>query len=202
MFNKRLVTLLGAGILVISMLSACSEGVAPGSCADSDFQCIENIMLANMKAIYNTIGSWSTLNLVVGILIALAGIVSTIVIALQGDQNRYWTRPIGLIATALVTGLSSALVSFHVSDNIDKLIDVYQKMNVISGQYASAYEILQAGRSKDEVAKQYQNDAEFRKKVVELKEKYVGEFAQAKLEGMRIYGSAARLTIQQKESKQ
>ena len=159
-------------------------------------------MLANMKAIYNTIGSWSTLNLVVGILIALAGIVSTIVIALQGDQNRYWTRPIGLIATALVTGLSSALVSFHVSDNIDKLIDVYQKMNVISGQYASAYEILQAGRSKDEVAKQYQNDAEFRKKVVELKEKYVGEFAQAKLEGMRIYGSAARLTIQQKESKQ
>ena len=29
----------------------------------------------------------------------------TVMIALQGDENRHWTRPIGLVSTALVTGL-------------------------------------------------------------------------------------------------
>jgi hypothetical protein len=200
MHNKRCVGVLGVTTLT-SVLSGCTRVAAPVDCADSDFLCIENAMLDNMKALFETIGYWSTLQLVIGVCVVLSGMVATIMIALQGDANRYWTRPIGLIATALVTGLTSALVSFHVPDNVDKLIDVYQKMNTVAGQYSTAYELLQAGRSKEEIEKQYTEDQEFRKKVVEMKEKYVGEFSQAKLDGMRIYGSAGRLTLPAKEPK-
>ena len=80
----------------------------------------------NLEKINGDIGYWTNLNLLIQICVVVLGVLATVIIALQGDANKYWTRPVGIVATALVTGLTASVTQFHIPDNIDKLIDVYQ----------------------------------------------------------------------------
>jgi len=116
-------------------LSGCAADVPPLNCVDLDFDCYINHATAAIRVVRENIEYLSTINLIGQTCIVVSGVVATIVIALQGDANRFWTRPIGLIATALVTGVTSALVSFHVPDNVDKLADVIANMTEVVNQF-------------------------------------------------------------------
>jgi|SRR5215471_21733055 len=96
-------------------------------------------------------------------------------IALQGDANRYWTRPVGIIATSLVTGITALVTSFHVQENIDKLIDIYSEMSIISNNF------------QHDISNKSGNDAD------DLTNAYNDKFLKLKTELLRIGGSAGRL---------
>jgi hypothetical protein len=96
-------------------------------CVDPDFDCYSKQMLAGVWTVRESISYWSNLHLALQIFIAVARIVTTVMIALEGDENGHWTKPIGLVATALVTGLTSPLVSFM--SQITRQIDLCCRKN-------------------------------------------------------------------------
>jgi hypothetical protein len=128
------------------------------------------------------------------VLVVVAGIVATIMIALQGDDNKVWTRPIGLIATALVTGMTSALVSFHVPDNVDKLVDILGNMITIANEFGYQSAKLSEGENLTEVQQRFKTDIAFRNSVNELTKKYVDDYNGIKIDMLKLSGSASRLT--------
>jgi hypothetical protein len=69
---------------------------------------------------------------------------------------RYWTRPVGIIATALVTGIASLTTVLHVPDNIDKLIDIRRQFTH-SHNFESVIQ-RKSGDGADEVRKKFADD--------------------------------------------
>jgi len=128
-----------------------------------------------MTTIYYNINYWDNVAFWSAIAVGFCGIVATIMIALQGDANRYWTRPIGIIGTSLVTGITALVTAFHVPENVDKLIDIYSDMANITNNYEHDIQ-GKAGNEADEIQKKY-ND----------------QFLQLKTDLLRIKGSAGRL---------
>ena len=161
--NSRVIPFRVLFILVLAgiLLAGCGKNVAPVNCIDPDFECYINQAIKGIVEVRREISYWSNLHLAAQILIAISGIVATIMIALQGDENRVWTRPTGLVATALVTGLTSALVSFHVPENIDKLVDVVGDMTKTTNEFAYKANILSGGRELDELKELYKKDVKF-----------------------------------------
>src|SRR4051812_44069462 len=166
-FLGRMVVLVAA----IAALTGCAQDVPPIACADADFDCFVKQAAAGIKIVRENISYWSNVNLIGQALIVVAGIVATIMIALQGDENKVWTRPIGLIATALVTGMTSALVSFHVPDNVDKLVDILGNMTTITNEFGYQSSKLSEGKDLPEAQQRFKSDAAFRNAVNDLTKK-------------------------------
>ena len=181
-------------VLMIMMLTGCAHDVPPIICDDADFDCYMKQAAAGIKVVRENISYWSNVNLIGQALIVLAGIIATIMIALQGDDNKVWTRPVGLVATALVTGMTSALVSFHVPDNIDKLVDILGNMTTITNDFGYQSAKLSDGKSSKEVQDRYKSDANFRNSANELTKKYVDSYNGIKIDLLRLSGTASRLT--------
>jgi hypothetical protein len=185
-----------AGVAIVGLaiaLSGCAPDVRPVDCELPKFECFTKHAIDSMAVVRSNIAHWSTANLICQLALALLSIVAAIMIALQGEENKKWTRPIALLATTLVTGLTSALVTFHPLENVDKLVDVVEKMAKVINNFAYQVEQLKAGRSEDAVAKAYGSDAKFRSKATEITIKFVSDFNSAKLELLRLDGSAGRL---------
>jgi hypothetical protein len=178
-------------------LFGCAADVPPINCVDPDFDCYINQATKGIRIVRENIAYWSTINLIGQICIVVAGIVATIVIALQGDDNRHWTRPVGLVATALVTGLTSALVSFHVPDNVDKLVDVIGNMTEVVNEFDYNAEKLKAGRDPKEVEQAFRSDAKFRDGVNDLTMKYVTAYNKIKIDMLKLSGTASKLSTVQ-----
>ena len=100
-------------------------------------------------------------------------------IALQGDENRYWTRPVGIVATALVTGIASLTTSLHIPENVDKLIDIRRQFTFLINNLE--YDI--EGKSPEEANK--------------IRKKFADDFSLLNSERLKLKGSAARLNIGQ-----
>ena len=177
------------------LLWGCTKNVPPVACVDPDFDCFSNQAILGINEVRNQISYWSNVNFLAQVCIAIFGTVATVMIALQGDENRHWTRPIGLVSTALVTGLTSALVSFHVPENIDKLVDVADRMALVNNDFNYEYVKLKAGRSQKETEDAFKTDELFRSKTNELTTKFVNDYNKIKLEVLRLSGTAARLQI-------
>lgn len=174
-------------------MTGCAHDVQPVGCQDPDLQCYTDQALKGITVIRQNISYWSNVNLLGQVLIALSGMVATIMIALQGDHNKRWTRPIGLVATALVTGLTSALMSFHVPDNIDKLVDIVGSMSNIANEFDYQAEKLKAGKSQKEIEEAYRTNPKFRDDVNNLTKKFSDDYNKIKLDMLKLSGSAAKL---------
>lgn len=72
----------------ISTLTGCAKDVPPIACADADFDCFVRQATAGITIVRENISYWSNVNLIGQALIVVAGIVATIMIALQGDENK------------------------------------------------------------------------------------------------------------------
>ena len=99
----------------------------PVDCGD-DNSCYVKTTLEAMRAISAQIDYLDLITNYSIIFVGVCGILATVMIALQGDDNRVWTRPIGIVATALVTGITALVSSFHVPETKDGLIDIYGKI--------------------------------------------------------------------------
>jgi hypothetical protein len=175
------------------LLSGCASDIPPMYCADPDLKCYISQAVKGITVIRENIQYWSNIQIIGQAVVVVSGIVATIMIALQGDDNKWWTRPTGLIATELVTGTTSALVAFHVPDSIDKLIDILDRMTVITNEFDAKADQLVAGRSQEEVDKAFKTDPKFREDVANLTNKFASEFNKAKIDVLRTLGTAARL---------
>ena len=175
------------------LLVGCTSDVPVEHCNNWDFDCSTKRALENMNVVKENIEFWSLINIAGGVSAVAFGVIATLMIALQGDENRHWTRPIGIIATTLVTGISSALVNFHVPDNIDKLIDIAGKMADNTIEFEKRADNLRAERDKKTVESDYRTDQSFRESVNALVQEFANKQNKLKLEMMKIKGTAARL---------
>jgi multisubunit Na+/H+ antiporter MnhE subunit len=100
-----------------------------------DTSCYVKATIATINAVTRDIDFWSQIQIATLVATVVFGVVATIMIAHQGDENRYWTRPVGIIATALVTGIASLTASLHVPDSIDKLIDIRRQFTALVNNF-------------------------------------------------------------------
>lgn len=187
---------------VTIMITGCTIDISPSHCENPDTNCFINHSLASIKIVKENINQWSSIQLYAQIIIAASSLVATIMIALQDDNRKHWTRPVGLVATSLVTATTSALVSFHVPDNVDKLINVIEDMASITNQFDSSIGELTAGKSPEEIKKMYQEDASFRKSYIAAVGVYSKAFNKLKIDMMRINGTASRMNIKSPQDNQ
>ena len=144
-----------------------------------DTSCYVKATIATINAVTRDIDFWSQIQIATLVANVVFGVVATIMIAHQGDENRYWTRPVGIIATALVTGIASLTASLHVPDNIDKLIDIRRRFTALVNNFE--YDIQRkSGDEADEVRK-----------------KFADEYSLLNSERLKLKGSAGRLNIGQ-----
>jgi hypothetical protein len=111
----------------------------------------------------------------------------------MGDANRHWTRPVDIVATTLVTGVSSALISFHVPENVDKMIDIVGEMSDATNEFNLKVEKLKDGKNENAVNQAYATDTEFRDATNLLMKDFAHRQNEIKMRVMRIKGTAARL---------
>lgn len=184
-------------VLAVLALSGCAQDVAPKICAEWDFDCYTEQALGGLKAVRENISSWTRLNLIGQILVLFLSIVATLVIALQDENNKHLTRTASLVITALVTGITSALVTFQVPENIERLADVLGEMTTETNKFMLGAEKLKGGRDKDELRKVYREDPVFRNAAIELNASYVGSYNKLKLDLLKLGGKAVNLRTPQ-----
>jgi len=181
--------------LVLSALAlcGCAQDVLPINCKDTDVNCYVDQATKGIIVVRQNIAYWSNVNFIAQLVIVISGTVATVMIALQGDQNRYWTRPVGLVATALVTGLTSALVSFHVPDNIDKLVDVVADMTTVTNDFDYRAVKLVDGKSPQEIEEAFRTDKVFRESLNDLTKNFSDQYNKIKIDMLKLSGSGAKL---------
>lgn len=179
---------------LVLAVTGCAQDVPPINCGETDFKCYNDQALRGIRVVRENISYWSNVNLIGQALIVISGIFATVMIALQGDNNKYWTRPVGLVATALVTGITSALVSFHVPDNIDKLVDIVENMTNITNEFDYKTEKIIGGKNPQDIEEAYRTDQKFRESVNEVTKQYADDFNKLKVNMLRLSGTAAKLS--------
>lgn len=182
-----------AFLFAILLLAGCSQDVPPINCSVPDIKCFIDQATRGIIVVRENVSYWSNVNLIAQVMVAVSGTVATVMIALQGDQNKVWTRPVGLVATALVTGLTSALVSFHVPDNIDKLIDTMQNMAIVTNEFDYKTTKLVDGKSQKDIEDMFKTDKEFRESLSDLSMKFTTDFNNVKIGMLKMSGSAGKL---------
>jgi hypothetical protein len=90
--------------------------------------------------------------------------------------------------------MTSALVSFHVPDNVDKLVDILGNMTTITNEFAYQSTKLSDGKDLKEVQERFKTDATFRTSANELTKKYVDEYNGIKIDMLKLNGTASKLS--------
>jgi hypothetical protein len=121
-----------------------------------------------------------------GINSGAGGIVATICLALQNSDNSNITNPIEITAAALVTWMTSIASSLHITDNINKLIEISGGMNNRMNKFIHETYGLRgdAGETADDKKKLDKAELDFSTDMVARK----GDL-------LRLRGSAGRLSI-------
>ncbi len=176
------------------MVSGCSHTISVVHCNDPDTQCYINATVDILKNLQQTIALWSNWHFAMQVLGVTASIVATIMIALQSENNKSWTRPIGLVATALVTGLSSALTALHVPQNVDRLIGDYGLIASAANAFEDKVERLTAGMSDSDVKFKFQHDKKFKAAYDDLSTELANHIQGARMDMLRLYGTAPQIT--------
>lgn len=112
-----------------------------------DLACYIEAAAGRINSIGSDINYWSNWLTIALLATILFGTVATLVIAMQSKENERWTRPIGLIATTFGAAITTLLTTFHVQDNIDKLIEIRSKV----GKLTNNLERDVRGKGEDDV---------------------------------------------------
>lgn len=111
---------------VMTMVSCTPQVLPPPiACKSEDAKCFIDAATKTLSVIYSDINYWETVSFWSAVIATLFGVFGTVMIALQTDTNRKWTKPLAIIGTTAVTGITALTTAFHVPENIDKLIDIY-----------------------------------------------------------------------------
>src|SRR5262249_6624163 len=108
-------------VLILILLARCSPMPLSKCAPEPPVTCYQDCAVHVMSCRDGDVRFWTGIRISAAIIAGIAGVVATVMIALQGDDNKYWTRPVGIVATAMVTGLTSLVVSFHIPENVSKV---------------------------------------------------------------------------------
>ena len=144
-------------ILCMSLVGCVQSFPPPVECRD-DNNCYIQHTLDTMNIIASQVDYWDNVSLLTAIVAGIAGIVATIMIALQGDANRYWTRPTGIIATSLVTGITALVASFHLPESTDKYILAYTQLGTLNNKFEHDLRTANTPDQQDALRYQYASD--------------------------------------------
>jgi hypothetical protein len=190
----KAVRLTGVWVFCAIVLEGCTKDIPAINCTDPDVSsCYVKHALDSLSVVRDNINIWPSILLVGQVLVFIFGLLATIMIALQGDENRYWTRPIGLISTALVTGLTSALVSFHVTANIDKLIDIYSNITTSTNTLEVNLASLFSEQTSDQIQDKFKNDKTYEAEYWKILAPYASSFNKSRVDALKLYGSAGQI---------
>lgn len=125
LFFVRSFSYLSYSIVFVFLLMIFSgESMAEVTNCGKDFSCLHNFSDEAIRKLGDDINWWSNLHALALIAVVICGVVTTLVIGIQGDGNKFWTRPVGLISTSVGAAIVTLVGAFHVQDNVDKLIEV------------------------------------------------------------------------------
>jgi hypothetical protein len=141
--------------------------------------CYVDTVIATINAVAHDINFWSRIEVAALVATCVFGVIATVMIALQGDSNKYWTRPVGIVATALVTGVASLTTALHIPENIDKLIDIRRQYTSLINNFE--YDLQ--GKTPEEADK--------------IRKKFADDYSLLNAERLKLKGSAGRLNIGQ-----
>jgi hypothetical protein len=114
-------------------------------CLD-DNACYAKLTVDYLNSIGNEIDYWNSVSFWSVVVVGICSIIATIVIAVQDTNNKSWTRPIGIIATSLVTGITALVGTFHIPDTKQELAGISMEMT----QSVNDFEHDVRGKSADE----------------------------------------------------
>ena len=179
--------------LVCLTLSGCGQDVGYSRiCDDPDFGCYFNRALAIVNGAEHWLNKWIQIHLGLKIAIVTFGILATVMIALTDQNTQRWAKPIGLIASALATGLTAGVSSFQIPENIDKLAENIKTLKQITNDFDSAKVTLVRGATPDEINQRFKTDEKFREAVNALTRKYVTDMNNIETDMVRVMGITAR----------
>jgi hypothetical protein len=181
-------------VTLLSMFWFAPNSVSPRHCYAWDYECYRNQMSAGLGNVSGTIRNWSWFNLIGQVLIVVLSIAATLAIALLNDKNKEWTKPVGLVSTALVAGLTSALITLQVSEKIDSLVVHLGKLAEAANEFDHAYRAAADGIEKEpeEMYKKYKTDPAFREKLQKDIKGKLAEYNKLRVEVMKLGGTASK----------
>jgi len=180
-------------VLAMALLSGCAQDVPPINCEDPDFKCYNDQAIKVIGVLRDSIAYWSNINQFGQLIVVVCGILAGIMLALHDQNNKGGlTKTIGIVATALVTGITGGLATFHVPERIDKLTDLIGNMADVVNDFDHQTEELIAGRNQKEIDEAFKTDEQFRKQVNDLTNKYLVSYNKLRLETWRLSGSASK----------
>lgn len=124
-------------------------------CLD-DNACYAKLTVDYLNSIGNEIDYWNSVSFWSVVLVGVCSIIATIVIAVQDTNNKSWTRPIGIIATSLVTGVTALVGTFHIPDTKQELATISMEIT----QNVNDFEYVVRGKSADESEQARKNYAD------------------------------------------
>ena len=186
------ISVLTIGLLV---LSGCAPDTPPKSCDVWDFDCFSEQAIGGMRAVRENLAFWTRLNLAGQIAVGILSLVATVTVAMQTEDNKRVTRPVSVVSTALVTGITALLLSLQVPETIDRLVDALGDMATETNKFMYSAEILKAGRDKDQLKELYHDNAAFRDAVIKLSFDYAGTYNKLKLDLFKLGGATANLRV-------
>jgi hypothetical protein len=142
-----------------------------------DVDCYVRFALTTVTSIGKDINYWSNWLTYALLASIVFGVIATVMIGLQGDNNKHRTRPIGLVATTLGAAVTTMLSTFHIQDNVDKLIDIRSRVT----QLANNLEHDATGKTSEELK--------------EVLWQYSSNFNEITDERTKLKGSAGHLNI-------
>jgi hypothetical protein len=138
---RWIISVLSALIVAVFILFAClpistafaqAENKNPGVCTNSDdVGCHMMSVAGRIQKIGSDINDYTFYLRAATLASILLGIISTVVIGLQADSNKHWTKPIGLISTTVGAGMVTILSTFHIQEDISKLILLRSDMTAL-----------------------------------------------------------------------
>jgi hypothetical protein len=189
----RRVSLVLLAVFVCLIATGCSQDVGLSKlCEDPDFDCYFNRAVAIINGAEGWLNAWIKIHLALKIAVVTFGILATVMIALTDQTTHKWAKPIGLIASALATGLTAGVSTFQVPENIDRLADNIKTLKQITNAFDTAKVSLVQGATNDEIMQRFKTDDKFREAVNALTSKYVNDMNNVETDMVRVIGITAK----------
>jgi hypothetical protein len=85
---------------------------------------------------------WHTVQVSISLALVALGFVTAICVALQTERNSKYLKPIGIVATILLTTANSITSQFHVNERLKAFADVYLSLGALEMDFRARVDAL------------------------------------------------------------
>ena len=179
-------------VFVICLLMAGRAVAQSQGCDDPDFVCYFKRAKEVVNGAEWWVDWWIKAHLVLKLIIVALGILATVMFALTDEKTKNWAKPIGLSASAIVTGLTAGIGTFQIPENIEKLAENARTLKQITNDFDFAKVKLVKGATQEEINKRFGTDPGFRAEVNKLTYDYVNAMNNVEVDMLRVIGLTSK----------